>query len=71
IHAKPLVLVNVEGYFDGFLAQIDRGLTDGFLKPEHRDMLEVVTSVDDVFDALARWQAPSIAKWLVEPPPKP
>ena len=36
IHAKPLVLVNVDGYFDGFLAQIDRGVADGFLKPEHR-----------------------------------
>ena len=24
IHVKPLVLVNVEGFFDGFLAQLDR-----------------------------------------------
>ena len=68
IHAKPLVVVNVDGYFDGFRAQIDRGVADGFLKPEHRAMIEVVDRVDDVFDAIARWQAPPVAKWLAPPP---
>src|SRR5664279_2198061 len=38
IHAKPLVLVNVEGYFDAFLAQLDRAVADGLLKAEHRAM---------------------------------
>jgi uncharacterized protein (TIGR00730 family) len=71
IHAKPLVLVNVEGYFDGFLVQLERGLADGFLRREHRTMLEVVASVDEVFAALARWQAPPVSNWLVDPPPKP
>ena len=70
IHAKPLVLVNVDGYFDSFLAQIDRGVADGFLKPAHRAMVEVVPCVDEVFDAIARWQAPPVSKWL-SPPPKP
>jgi uncharacterized protein (TIGR00730 family) len=71
IHAKPLVLVNVDRYFDGFLSQVDRGVADGFMKAEHRDMLEVVSTVDQVFDALARWRAPSVAKWLVDEPPQP
>ncbi len=39
IHAKPLVVVNVEGYFDGFLAQLDRAVSDQLLKPEHRALL--------------------------------
>ncbi len=68
IHVKPLVMVNVEGYFDGFLAQVDRGVADGFLKPEHRTMVEIVTRVDDVFDAIARWQGPPVHKWLAPPP---
>jgi uncharacterized protein (TIGR00730 family) len=71
IHVKPLVLVNVDGYFDGFRAQIDRGVDDGFLKPEHRRMLAVVTRVDDVFAALETWQAPDISKWLLGPTPRP
>lgn len=71
IHAKPMVLVNVDGYFDGFLAQIDRGVDDGFLKPEHRAMLAVVTTIDDIFPALAAWQPPPVAKWLLPAAPKP
>jgi len=71
IHRKPLVLVNIDGYFDGFLAQIERGVADGFLKPEHKTMLEVVTEVAAVFDAIARWRGPPVAKWLAAEPPKP
>ena len=68
IHSKPLVMLNVEGYFDGFLAQIDRGVADGFLKSEHRVMVEIVSRVDEIFDAIARWQAPPVSKWLTPPP---
>ena len=68
IHSKPLVMVNVEGYFDGFLAQIDRGVADGFLKPAHRAMVEVVSDVDEIFDAIERWQAPPVSKWLTPRP---
>jgi len=68
IHSKPLVMVNVEGYFDGFLAQIDRGVADGFLKPAHRTMVEVVSSVEEIFDAIDRWQAPPVSKWLTPRP---
>ena len=68
IHVKPLVILNVQGYFDGFLAQIDRGVADGFLKAEHRAMVEIVSRVDEIFDALQRWQAPPVSKWLVPPP---
>ena len=71
IHVKPLVLVNIDGYFDGFLAQLDRGVADGFLKPQHRTMLGVVTRVDDIFAALEGWQAPDVAKWLLTSPLKP
>jgi len=71
IHTKPLVLVNVDGYFDGFLMQIDRGVSDGFLKPDHKAMVEVVDDVAAVFDAIARWRSPPTAKWLTTPPPEP
>lgn len=68
IHVKPLVILNVQGYFDGFLAQIDRGVADGFLKAEHRAMVEIVSRVDEIFDALRRWQAPPVSKWQAPPP---
>ena len=71
IHTKPLALVNVDGYFDGFRAQVDRGVADGFLRPEHRTMLAVVDRVDDVFAALASWRAPASAKARRDATPQP
>jgi hypothetical protein len=31
-------------------------------------MVEVVSRVDDIFDAIARWQGPVVDKWLTPPP---
>ncbi len=71
IHAKPLVLINVDGYFDGFLLQLDRAVADRFLRPEHRAMLAVVDNVEAALDALAAWNAPEVPKWLQQAAPKP
>jgi len=56
----PIVLVNLDGYFDGFLMQLERGVADGLLKPQHRAMLTVVDDVDDVLAAIDDWRAPAL-----------
>ena len=71
IHAKPIALINVEGYFDGFLAQIDRAVEDGLVKPEHRTMLAVVATVGEALAAIDAWHAPDVPKWLQGGTPKP
>jgi hypothetical protein len=72
IHDKPVVLVNVDGFFDGFLAQLDRAVQDRMLKPENRAMLAVVTEVEDALPAARRWQPPAAAsKWYRDPVPRP
>jgi hypothetical protein len=71
IHVKPLALVNIEGYFDGFLAQIDRAVEDRLVKPEHRTMLAVAATVDEAMAALTNWHAPDVPKWLQGGTPKP
>jgi uncharacterized protein (TIGR00730 family) len=71
IHVKPLVVVNLEGYFDGFLAQLDRAVEDGLLKPEHRALLCCATTVDAALAALAAWQPPPVPQWLPAAAPRP
>jgi len=71
IHAKPLVLVNVEGYFDAFLAQLDRAVADGLLKAEHRELLACTATVDEALSAIATWQPPPVPQWLRDAAPKP
>ena len=43
IHAKPIGLLNVLGYFDPLLAFLDRTVEEGFVRPEHR----ATAAVDD------------------------
>ncbi|AZU04952.1 hypothetical protein X907_2437 [Glycocaulis alkaliphilus] len=50
-HTKPVGLINVNGYYDGLLAFLDRMQGDGFVQARHRDML---FSGGDIADLLAR-----------------
>jgi uncharacterized protein (TIGR00730 family) len=49
IHVKPIVVVNVKGFWDPLLAQTARSTDEGFMKPVHRDVLR---SAPDVLSAL-------------------
>jgi uncharacterized protein (TIGR00730 family) len=49
-HAKPLILVDYEGFWDGLLRQIDRMIAAGLVRPAYRDL---VTVVPDAAGALA------------------
>ncbi len=60
------------GYFDGFLAQLDRAVEDGLLKPEHRAMLACPRrTVGDALAAMAAWQPPPVPQWLRDAAPHP
>ncbi len=51
-HAKPLVLLNVAGFWDPLLALIDRQIADGLVKPAYRDLLTVVPDARGALAAL-------------------
>lgn len=59
IIAAPIVLVNIDGYFDGFLMQLARAVDDGLLRPQHRALLSVVTDAGQALDAARAWTAPA------------
>ncbi len=54
----PIVFVNVDGYFDGFLAQLARSVDDGLLMPHNRALLVTVDHAADILPALHAWRAP-------------
>jgi uncharacterized protein (TIGR00730 family) len=51
-HDKPIVLVNVAGYWDPFVALVDSIIVGGFAHEKARELFTVVDSVDAVFPAL-------------------
>ena len=59
LYDGPVVLINVAGYYDLVLQQLDRCVADGFLKAENRALLTVVTTVTEALDAIEQfWQSP-------------
>ncbi|MGC2637318.1 MAG: TIGR00730 family Rossman fold protein [Acidobacteriaceae bacterium] len=47
IHAKPCVLVNVNGFYDGLLAFLDHTVREGFIQPENRGLVQVARDPED------------------------
>ena len=67
IHSKPCGLLDVEDYYAKFLAFLDHGAAEGFLRAEHRDALVVASDPDVLLDRLEA--ASGIpAKWAGAPP---
>lgn len=67
LHDKPVVIVDDGDYWRPFIGLIDHMIDSGFARDEHRSLYAVVSSVDAVFDALARAPTPTVepqAKWL-------
>jgi uncharacterized protein (TIGR00730 family) len=52
-HRKPLILVNTDGYYDGFLQQFERARSEGFLYGPPEDLVTVVEDVASTLRALA------------------
>jgi len=44
LHAKPCILINTAGYWDGLLAFLDSTVAAGFLKQQNRGLLQVAAS---------------------------
>jgi hypothetical protein len=65
LHAKPVGLLDVAGFYAPLLAFLDGTVDAGFLKPEHREILHATAEPTDLLDALATWQPPTTAKWFV------
>src|SRR5271166_5111645 len=39
LHARPIGLLDVDGFFDPLLAWLDRAVREGFLREDHRQLL--------------------------------
>ena len=64
IHAKPCIVLDVEGSWTPLLSLLDHLVEERFLRPEHRAMVGVATTVAGVLDALAHLEVPTLDKWL-------
>lgn len=53
IYTKPIVIVNVGGYYDHLIAQFQQAADELFMRPQHLRMWTVVESAEQILDAIA------------------
>ena len=58
IEQKPIGLLNVNGFFDEVLSQLDKMVEEGFLKQANRDMLFISNSVNDLMKKMNNYKTP-------------
>ena len=65
-HAKPMGLLNVNGFYDPLLAMFERAVADGFLRPQNRAMALADTDIGRLLDAMTAYRPEPVSKWLKE-----
>jgi len=60
LHDKPIMLVDLDGYWNPFLDLVDHLIAQGFVHPSCRDLFTVVTSVEEVVTAVAQAPQPAV-----------
>jgi uncharacterized protein (TIGR00730 family) len=65
IHAKPVGLLNADGYWDRLVDMLAHAVQEGFVRPPDARLLLVSDSAADLLDRFAAWQPPPARRaWL-------
>jgi uncharacterized protein (TIGR00730 family) len=64
LHSKPCGLINVDGYFDPLLLFLDNAVSKGFMWPEHKEMLLVSDTPEELLKQFETYRPPKIEKWV-------
>jgi uncharacterized protein (TIGR00730 family) len=61
IEQKPIGILNINGFFDAVLLQLDKMVEEGYLKTAGRNLLLVANSVKELMQKMDAYKAPKIA----------
>jgi uncharacterized protein (TIGR00730 family) len=64
IHAKPIGLLNVAGFFDGLENFLDHVVAEAFVKQLHRETLLSDQDPARLIDRLLALEMPNVPKWI-------
>ena len=60
IEQKPIGLLNINGFFDPILVQLDKMVKEGYLKEENKNMLLIGKSINELMNKMENYKAPKI-----------
>ena len=58
-HQKPMMIYNVNGFYDALITQLDHALEEGFLPPQHRAKVIVCNHAEQIYSAIANLGSPA------------
>lgn len=58
-HQKPMMLFNVNGFYDAMIAQLDHATQEGFLPPQHRAKLLVCNDIAQIIEVIRHLEPPT------------
>lgn len=64
LHRKPLGLLNVNGYYDAFVKQLDTMVEEGFLRASNRALIIVSDDEEDLLRRLREAEPQAEEKWI-------
>jgi len=64
LHSKPVVLLDVGGFWEPLIAQLDRMVDVGLLKPPGRDLIQRSQSAEEALGLLAAARTAEPRKWI-------
>ena len=63
-HNKPCALFNVAGYYDHLSKHLQQSVTEGFIRPEHTEMLLTDDDPHSLIGKMLAYQPPTVSKWI-------
>ena len=67
-HAKPLGLLDVNGFYEKLGGFLDQIVEEGFVRPQHRAMLLLGQLPDELLEGMERFESPVLPKWVDKKP---
>lgn len=63
-HDKPVIMLNVENYWQPFVALVEANIAGGFASPAARGLFRVASSVENIFEILEAAPEPTMGATL-------
>ncbi len=64
LHQKPVGLLNVNGFYDPLIMQINKMVEEGFLREENRELLVISHNISDLLSQMEQYRPVPVLKWL-------
>jgi uncharacterized protein (TIGR00730 family) len=63
-HQKPFGLLDVAGFYRGILEFFDHATREGFIRPQHRELVMVEEDPEKLLHRMETFQPPNEVKWI-------